>query len=45
VTLTAVAEQFDQIAAYVAEIDVGALREDATENERRVVIDELDVEA
>ncbi len=36
-----VAEQFNEIAAYLAEIDVDALWEAASENERRVLIDEM----
>jgi hypothetical protein len=36
-----VAERFDEIAAYLAEIDVDALWEAATESERRTLIDEM----
>jgi hypothetical protein len=36
-----VAEGFEQIAAYLAEIDVPALWDAATEDERRVLVDEL----
>jgi hypothetical protein len=36
-----VAEQFDEIATYRAEINVDALWEAATESERRVLIDEM----
>jgi hypothetical protein len=36
-----VSEQFDEIASYLAEIDVSALWDAATDNERRVLIDEL----
>ncbi len=36
-----VADQFEAIAAYLADIDVDALSEAATETERRVLIDEM----